>query len=517
MLIVVKDRTIIVTAIPRITDDFHSLGDIGWYGSAYLITGSSFILTFGKVYTFYSPKWVFLFAITVFEIGSAICGAAPNSLAFIVGRAIAGLGSSGIFSGAIIISVPLLPLQKRAMVQGFFGAVFGIASVVGPLLGGVFTDDVSWRWNFYINLPLGAVTILIIVLILKLPKNQKKEKLTIRERIGQLDIIGTLLLLPSMICLLLALQWGGSVYAWNSARIIALLVLFALLFITFVAVQIWKQDTATVPPRIFKQRSIMAGLFFVFCSASAMMSLVYFIPIWFQAIQGVSAVESGIRMLPMILSLVLASMLAGVFVSKVGYYTPLLYVCSIAMSIGAGLITTFSLTTTEGQWIGYQIIFGLGLGTGMQMPSLAAQAVLAKADVPTGTSLMMFTQTLAGALFISVSQNIFTNFLVAGLADVPGFNPAIIVNAGATDLRGHVPPDLLDVVLTAYNSALSRTYYVPTAMAALAIFGAIGMEWTSVKGKGNGVPGGPQEPKTDSAQAAAPIPSVDPVTSVEKI
>lgn len=149
IFLVALDRTILATAVPKMTDDFHSLDDIGWYGSAFLLTSSCFQLLLGRVYTFYSPKWVFLGVIGLFEIGSAICGAAPNSTAFIVGRAIAGIGTAGVQSGGVVILVNTLPLAKRPAMQGLFGAMFGIASVVGPLLGGVFTTDVSWRWCFY--------------------------------------------------------------------------------------------------------------------------------------------------------------------------------------------------------------------------------------------------------------------------------------------------------------------------------------------------------------------------------
>ena len=141
-----QDRIIITTAIPRITDDFHSLGDVGWYGSAFLLTGCSFQLFLGRIYTFYSPKWVFLAVIAIFEIGSAICGAAPNSIAFIVGRAIAGMGSAGVFSGTMIIVARILPLHKRPLHVSILGAIFAITSVAGPLMGGAFAENVSWRY-----------------------------------------------------------------------------------------------------------------------------------------------------------------------------------------------------------------------------------------------------------------------------------------------------------------------------------------------------------------------------------
>lgn len=355
MFLVALDRLIISTAIPQITDDFHSQTDIGWYGSAYMLTNCAFQLSFGKFYTFYSVKYVFITAIAFFEIGSAICGAAPNSTAFILGRAIAGVGSAGIMSGAITVIVYAVPLHKRPMYQGLFGAVFGIASVVGPLLGGAFTSNVTWRWCFYINLPFGGIAMVFIYFLLKIPDRATTHLLN-REKLAQLDSLGLFFFLPGIVCLLLALQWGGSKYAWSNGRIIALLVLAGVLIIGFVLVQIFKPDTATVPPRIFKQRSIMAGAWATFTLGASMMIIVYYLPIWFQAIEHVSAVQSGIRLLPMVLPMVLASITTGVLTARIGYYTPFMLFGTCLLAIGAGLLTTLQVNTSEGKWFGYQVL-----------------------------------------------------------------------------------------------------------------------------------------------------------------
>ena len=208
------------------------------------------------------------------------------------------------------------------------------------------------------------------------------------------------------------------------------------------------------------------------------------IPIWFQAIKGVSAVKSGIMTIPLVLAVVVASLIAGGAVSKMGYYAPFFFICSILSAIGAGLISTFQPGTGHSKWIGYLVIYGLGMGCGMQQPLMMAQTVLKLEDIPMGTSVVMFFQTLGGALFVSVAQNVFDNRLLAGVkVAAPGLE-SIVLKVGATSLKDHVPAALLPGVQAAYNRALIDTFYVSVALSSLTIIGSLGIEWNrSVKGK----------------------------------
>ncbi|KAJ4286162.1 hypothetical protein N0V90_013511 [Kalmusia sp. IMI 367209] len=490
------DNSIIATAIPRITDQFHSLQDVGWYGSAYLLCTAALQLQFGKLYTFLSIKWTFLSAIGVFELGSLLCGVAQSSTMLIIGRAIAGLGAAGIYSGAVLIVANSVPLEKRPAymygilppdfvdIAGLVGSMYGISSIAGPLLGGAFTDNATWRWCFYINLPIGGVVVALIVFFFPQPHQHKPPPEPLLKRIDRFDPIGTFLLIPAVVCLLLALQWGGIKYPWSNGRIIALLVLAGILVIAFIGVQIWKQENATLPPRILKSRTVWASALFAFGLGASFFLAVYYIPIWFQAVKGTSAVGSGIRNLPMMLSAVLLSVVAGIFITMQGQYAPWLYLGTIFTSVGAGLLTTWEPDTKSSVWIGYQIVYGIGIGFALQQPLVAVQTVLEIKDIAVGASLIVFIQSIGGAIFTSVGNTVLTNQIVSNLAKhAPSVPPMLVLGTGASELKNTFSEDVLPGIVLSYNDALQKVFLVCTVMAAFTIIGSLCIEWNSVKGK----------------------------------
>ncbi|KAF2717068.1 MFS general substrate transporter [Polychaeton citri CBS 116435] len=397
------DNTIIATAIPRITDGFDSLDDVGWYGAGYL---------YGKPYNLFPTKWVFLTALDIFELGSLVCGATPK---------FARIGSGGIFSGylnkAILAIAASTPLEKRPVYNGLLGTMYAVGSIAGPLMGGVFTDHVTWRLSFYINLLFGPVTAACVLFFL--PSRDRRKSgfsLPLKQKAKEFDFIGLILFIPFIVCLLLALRWGRSfcMYSWSNAGIIALFVVAGVLFMAFVAVQICLKEHATVPPNVIKQRTVWACSIYIFFLFGSFMAFIHYLPIWLQAIKGSSAVQSGIDTLPNILGTIVFSIVSGGLVVLFGYYTWTCVLPSILATVG------------------------------LQQPLVAIQTILPDEQVDEGTAVIVFLENLGGAIFLAVAQNVFSNKLISNtIAERIPVNTAALLSTGATGIDELVEPQYL--------------------------------------------------------------------------
>ncbi|KAG7286180.1 hypothetical protein NEMBOFW57_008485 [Staphylotrichum longicolle] len=486
IFLVALDQTIIAPALGAITNEFGSVKDIGWYGAAYLLTTTALQPAYGSIYRMFSVKWTYLAAIFIFEVGSLVCAVAPSSVAFIVGRAIAGMGTAGLFSGGVVILSYTLPLRQRPMAFGLIGAMWGIASVAGPLLGGAFTDHVTWRWCFYINLPIGGAAMVAIFVFLHIGDQRDNGGKTVLQRVLSLDLLGTAMLVPSIICLLLALQWGGTEHPWNSSVIIGLFVGFAAMMIIFIGIQIWKGDKGTLPPRLFKNRDVVCAMLFAFFFGAAFFPLVYYLSLYFQAIQGDTAVEAGIKLLPMLIAVVITSVAAGGLITAVGYYNPFVLPSMILFTVGSGMITTFALDSPLRVWFGYQVLAGLGIGVGFQTGVLVVQNSVSHEWIPQATACVQFFQSLGGAIFIAVAQAVFQNGLTEGIQrDAPGLPPQVFINSGASQipqvLEQMHASQYLTAVLTAYLEGLRNSYFITVGCAAAAFVSACGLSWKKIQ------------------------------------
>ncbi|MCJ1439371.1 hypothetical protein MMC27_008763 [Xylographa pallens] len=476
--------TIVTTAIPRITDEFDSLDQVGWYGSAFFLTLAAFQSTWGKLYKYFPLKTVFITSISIFEVGSLVCGVSKNSLTLIIGRAIAGCGAAGIVSGCYIIIAFVAPPNKRPAYTGIIGAVFGCASVAGPLLGGVFTDDLSWRWCFYINLPIGGASLALLLLFFKTPHEAKPAQAKLQEKLLSMDPIGIALILAALTCILLDMEWGGTTKPWSSPDVIGTLVGFVFLAFLFIVNETWQGERALMVPRILRQRTIATCCIYVFFQSGGNFLFTYYIPIYFQAIDGTSAAQSGIRNLPLIVGSSLMAISSGFIIIKIGYFTPLVFIGSTLFSIGAGLIYSLDINSPSPQYIGYQAILGIGQGLAIQVPVIVCQAFSKPSDIPSVTATVLFFQMIGGAICVSAAQSVFSNRLLRSLpANAPSVNPTTVLNTGASDIRVVFAGQQLEGVLASYMIGLRSAFALGIACAVAATVTSWGPKVRSIHGK----------------------------------
>lgn len=478
------DVYMVSIAVPQISAVFHSLDDVAWYGSAYLLALTAFQPVMGYFYKYFDVRLTYLISIMIFEVGSIMCAAAANSPTFIGGRAIAGLGAAGLLQGALGIIGIVVKLEKRPMFMGIVLGVFAISGCIGPVMGGALTEHLSWRWCFWINVPTGGVAIILLCSFLRLGESQEKNRnLPLRSKFGRMDVLGTILFLGAVCCLIFALQQGGQTVPWNSPTIIGLFVGFGILFLAFGFVQWTRGENALIPLRVLRQRSILMGNCYLFFVGVLTGVYGFYLPFYFQVVQGVSATASGVRMIPRILPQIIALVIAGAIVTRWGCYVPYMIVGSIICIIGSGLITQIGIDTLTVVWVTFLVVTGIGIGMGMQQPYTAVQVVLSESDAPTGNAISVFSSTLGSVVAIPIGQALLLSSLRTEISlRTSSISPADIIKAGASNLQSlAVLPHTLRALREAYAAALRGVFVFALAAACMALLFTFGMERRNVK------------------------------------
>ncbi|ORY09168.1 MFS multidrug transporter-like protein [Clohesyomyces aquaticus] len=467
--------SIVATAIPVLTSHFHSTEDIGWYGSAYLIASCALIPLAGKIYTSYDLKSSYLAYMSVFTIGSIVSGAANTSSMLIAGRAVAGAGSSGIITGALAIINVSVTLDKKSLLVGLIQSLAGIGVVLGPVVGGALTEHASWRWCFFVGVPVCGAAMLVLAAVPFPHKQREDQNLTALEKIKELDLIGCSIFAPSV--------WGGSKYRWSSSQVIGLFCGSGLIFIVFLIWESYFGEKAMIPLHMLRRQVIVCGFATNGFQMGGLMLISYYLPVWFQSVKDASPTMSGVMTLPQSLSQMLFSIVAGLGVAHLGYYAPWAIIGGAFTALGTGLMLTFTPETGAGKWIGYQILLGCGRGFVMQNVFIAAQADMPKELEDVASAFLVFALFLGGAIFVALGETIFYNALPPELAKhAPGIPTSSIQKGGlSASTLNKLPPSLVSGVKLAINNALIKTFYLALGGSLIGFVACWGLKWYSVK------------------------------------
>ncbi|MFF9064800.1 DHA2 family efflux MFS transporter permease subunit [Streptomyces sp. NPDC014891] len=471
MLLAALDQTIVSTALPTIVSELGGMEHLSWVVTAYMLASTAATPLWGKLGDQYGRKKLFQAAIVLFLIGSALCGIAQNMPQLIAFRAIQGLGGGGLMVLSMAIVGDLVSPRERGKYQGLFGAVFGTTSVLGPLLGGVFTQQLSWRWVFYINLPIGIVALFVIAAVLHIP---------VRSTRHTIDYLGTFLIASVATCLVLVASLGGTTWAWDSPQIIGLAVLGAVLLVCFVRVE-RRAAEPVIPLRLFGIRTFSLVAVISFVVGFAMFGAMTYLPTFLQVVQGVTPTMSGVHMLPMVAGMLIMSTGSGQIVSRTGRWKVFPIAGTAVTCIG--LLLLHGLTENSSTWemsVCF-FVFGAGLGLVMQVLVLVVQNSVPYADLGVATSGATFFRSIGASFGVAVFGTIFTGRLTGKLDEVftaataagralpPGIGPEQVAADPRTVAR--LPADLRPSVLHAYATSITDVflYAAPVVLVAFVV------------------------------------------------